>query len=123
MFFLQMIEVIEEKLDLKDYATLYRVIAFSPDDGMLELVPNAEDLQNIENVTGDNESILNHLKTKNPLMPFEDKKANFIKSLAFYSVLTYVFGIGDRHLGNVMLKDDGHLFHIDFGFLFGKEPC
>jgi len=42
--------------------------------------------------------------------------------LAFYSVLTFVFGIGDRHLGNIMLNNDGHLFHIDFGYLFGKEP-
>lgn len=53
---------------------------------------------------------------------FELKCQNFIKSIAFYSVLTFIFGIGDWHLGNIMLKNDGHLFHIDFGFLFGKEP-
>ena len=37
-----------EKIKLENVATAYKVVAFSVEDGMLEMVPNAEDVINID---------------------------------------------------------------------------
>lgn len=42
--------------------------------------------------------------------------------MAFYTASTYVLGVGDRHLENILIRPDGRLLHIDFGWVFGKEP-
>ena len=50
-----------------------------------------------------------------------DKMKLYVRSLASFTVISYILCVGDRHLDNILLSDCGRTFHIDFGFI-GREP-
>ncbi|SOV74394.1 phosphatidylinositol 3-kinase [Plasmodium sp. gorilla clade G3] len=110
-------------LDLK--MTLYRVLALSTDDGFIEFVDYAESISSIKkNYKGEIRQyfIDNSTCSSSPLGFDTEILQNFISSCAGYSVITYILGIGDRHLDNLMVTKDGRFFHIDFGYIFGEDP-
>ena len=47
---------------------------------------------------------------------------NYVSSLAGYSLVCYFLQIKDRHNGNILIDNEGHLTHIDFGFLLSNAP-
>ena len=53
---------------------------------------------------------------------FEEAQKNFAESLAGYSFISYILQIKDRHNENILIDGEGHIVHIDFGWVFNKSP-
>lgn len=43
---------------------------------------------------------------------YRTAQLNFIRSLAGYSMATYILNIKDRHNGNILLDEEGHIVRI-----------
>lgn len=113
----------KENLDLK--LTPYKVLATAEEDGIVEMVNPSEAMASV--ISRYDGEILKFFKNHHPDPESPNGIApevidTFVKSCAGYCVITYILGIGDRHLDNLLLTPNGNLFHIDFGFILGKDP-
>ncbi|RAO68748.1 uncharacterized protein BHQ10_004760 [Talaromyces amestolkiae] len=112
----------KENLDLK--LTPYRILATGATAGAAQFIPSTSLSAASAKYKG---SILAYLRANNPddSEPLGVRKETmdiYIKSCAGYCVVTYLLGVGDRHLENLLLAPDGHFFHADFGFILGRDP-
>ncbi|OJJ48347.1 hypothetical protein ASPZODRAFT_62644 [Penicilliopsis zonata CBS 506.65] len=111
----------KENLDLK--LTPYRILATNSTAGAMQFIPSTS----LSAASAKYKSILAYLKANNPdenepLGVRKEAMDTYIKSCAGYCVITYLLGVGDRHLENLLLAPDGHFFHADFGFILGRDP-
>lgn len=108
----------EENVELP--AITYRIQPTSTTGGYIQIVDGAQTIFNIVENSGF--TIQNYIMENNKDMSIQNFRDRFIISTALYCVISYLLGIGDRHLDNIMVSKDGLLFHIDFSFILGQDP-
>ncbi|OBZ85899.1 Phosphatidylinositol 3-kinase catalytic subunit type 3 [Choanephora cucurbitarum] len=106
--------LLKENLDLK--LTPYKVMATGSDQGMMQFIPS----QSLAAVLNDHQNnVLSFFRQHHPSDIPGSVYGIDPKVMETY---TRSCGVGDRHLDNLLLSPDGHLFHVDFGFILGRDP-
>ena len=97
--------------------THYAVLPITREYGLMQFVVGAKAISKVLQVTN---NLIQNFFSKDE----EEEKCRdrFIKSSAAYTVISYVLGVGDRHLDNLLMKSNGDFFHVDYGFMFGQDP-
>ena len=113
-------ELLKKELEIDFNIITYKIIPLNENSGIIETVENAETIYSI--CEEKNFTILNYIMEHNMDKTVEEIRERFTKSCAAYCVITYLLGIGDRHLDNVMIHHSGSIFHIDYGYILGKDP-
>lgn len=114
----------EAALDLIPDSLFYAVLPTGKSSGLVQFVESKPISALLESERSRDENrrefaLLNYLQS---LPDPQTSLANFMDTCVGYSMLTFVLGVGDRHLDNLLITPRGQLLHIDFAFLFGDDP-
>lgn len=112
------------------YVRPSKILVLSNDSGMIEPILNAVSLHQIKKhhskMGQQNASLLdyflNEFGQSKTSEAFLSAQKNFVESCAGYSIICYLLQVKDRHNGNILLDDQGHLIHIDYGFMLSSSP-
>ncbi|XP_029437009.1 phosphatidylinositol 4-kinase beta isoform X2 [Rhinatrema bivittatum] len=101
----------------------YKILVISADSGMIEPVVNAVSIHQVKKQS--QLSLLDYFLQEHgnyTTEAFLSAQRNFVQSCAGYCLVCYLLQVKDRHNGNILLDADGHIIHIDFGFILSSSP-
>jgi len=123
VFIMQMIKYFRSIWPQSVWLNFYHILATGPDTGLIETIIASADLDALKRRDG--YTTLRNLFIERHGPPdsagFLEAQKKFSASLAAYSVVMWLLLLRDRHNGNLMLDEEGHYFHIDFGFCLGHS--
>jgi len=101
----------------------YRIVSTSSTTGIVQVLNDTMSIDSLKKCKGFTTLSAYFNKTYGSSEELLYKaKRNFAASLAAYSLFTYILLIKDRHNGNMLIDTEGHIIHIDFGFLLTIAP-
>lgn len=102
----------------------YEVLVTSSYTALIETIPDTASLHSIKsrypNITSLRDYFIAKYQENSP--GYKLSQRNFVESMAGYSLVCYLLQVKDRHNGNLLLDEEGHLIHIDFGFMLSNSP-
>ena len=97
---------------------IYDIIPITMNSGIIEIVEKSDSIYDIRKTKL---TLQNYILELNSNETIEIIRERFIKSTANYCIISYLLGIGDRHLDNIMVTNKGELFHIDYTYCLGQD--
>ncbi|CAA0823310.1 Phosphatidylinositol 4-kinase beta 1 [Striga hermonthica] len=102
----------------------YEVLVTSSYTALIETIPDTASLHSIKsrfpNISSLRDFFVAKYQENSPA--FKLAQRNFVESMAGYSLVCYLLQVKDRHNGNLLLDEEGHIIHIDFGFMLSNSP-
>ena len=119
------------------WVKLMRILVTGESSGLIETITNGVSLHSLKRSL----TVSSIKSGQNPRRKIATLKDHFVKafgapdseaykgavdafkrSLAAYSIISYILQLKDRHNGNVLIDNEGHIIHIDFGFMLSNSP-
>ncbi|UZJ54855.1 hypothetical protein CBS101457_004175 [Exobasidium rhododendri] len=119
----------------KCWIRYFKILVTSENSGIMETITDAVSVHSIKKEAYSHHQVKDGKITTYSLLDhfintfgdpssskFNKARQNFLESLAAYSIISYLLHLKDRHNGNLLIDQDGHLIHIDFGYMLGISP-
>lgn len=125
-FLIQKFKDIFEESKVRCWLRPFTIVATSPIGGIVETVTDAISIDKLKKTYPEMESLRTYyVKTFGGSVKskaFKKARKAFVRSLAGYSLLCYILQIKDRHNANILIDSEGHVVHVDFGFMLSNSP-
>lgn len=118
-----LIEVLQYKLsvykfqdNLGDFEPVptYQILMLTKDIGLIEYI---EDSITLRMINHNGYTLQNYILNRNLNEKLDLVKTRFMQSLSISSCISYIIGLGDRHLDNIMINRNGQIFNIDYAYI------
>ena len=114
-----------ERADVGVWLRPYQILPTGTDSGLIETLTDAKSIDSIKKHSPNVVTLQDYFVGRfggRGSSAYRRAVRNFVQSMAGYSIVQYLINIKDRHNGNLMIDADGHVIHIDFGFLLSNSP-